>query len=170
VANINFLNFVVSFSLRNLEVSAYFFGHHLPLDQLFVVLVVLHQFVMRAFLHDLAILQHDDFAGVPDRRKTVSDHHDCLIACLLELVECLLDLVFALCVECASSLVEQENLGLADERSRDCNTLLLASREPNATLSHFGLETLREQVFVEYKSQDIGLLASMHQSLLDLLS
>ena len=82
---------------------------------------------MRATFDDFALLHDEDDVGVTDCGEAMSDADHCLQAGLDELIERLLDQVFALGVECGSGLIEQEDLWLPDECPSNGDSLLLTS-------------------------------------------
>jgi len=98
----------------------------------------------------------------------MSDHDHRLLGGLDQRVESLLHLVLTLCIQGTRSLVKQNDLGPADERSGDSDTLLLAAREAHTAFSHLGVEALWEEDGVLDKGERVSLAASLTQPLVDL--
>ena len=55
-------------------------------------------------------------------------------------------------IESTRGLIKQNDLWLADECPRDGDSLLLTSRQTHASLTHFSVKALREQLLVLDKS------------------
>lgn len=122
-------------------------GEKLPLHQLAVQPAAGHQLAVGALLGHAAPVDHHDVVGLLHRAEAVGHHQDG--ALLHGVVESLLDLegtatgsrgpsvtgvsavfthdVFALCVQGAGGLIQDENSRVADQRSGDGHSLLLAS-------------------------------------------
>ena len=71
-----------------------------------------------------------------DSAQSVSNHHHSLTAFADQFVESLLHLVFTLGIQGTRGFVEEQNFGLSDEGSGDCNALFLAAREFDASLAN----------------------------------
>ena len=123
---------------------------------------------MAAFLHDFALLQHDNLVGVPDRGESVGNHDASLLSSLNEFIQGFLDLVLALCVECARGLVKKDHLRLANQGPSDGDTLLLATREPDTSLTNETIEAFREVPFVLDEREAVGHAAGVTEALRDL--
>ena len=82
---------------------------------------------MIAHFHDFTLLEDDNLVSIFDRRESVSDDNASLLTCLHESIQSLLHLVFALGVECAGRLIQEDDLGLTHEGSGDSDALLLAT-------------------------------------------
>ena len=120
----------------------------LSADETLVDTIKLEQVIVTATLHDLAMLHDDDLVGVTDGAQSVSDDDDRLLATLDEQVEGLLHLVLTLSVQSRGSLVQQKKLGLANQSTSDSNTLLLTTRELDATLTDHRVISEWEQVLI----------------------
>ena len=122
----------------------------LELDQLAVETVRRDELLVGAGLRDAAPLEHDDPVRPPDRGETVGDHED--RAAPQQRFDRVLHEAFALRVEGARRLVEDQDLRVAQDRSSDGDALTLAAREARARDPHFGLvalgQGLRELVHV----------------------
>ena len=68
--------------------------------------------------------------------------------------------MLALCVEGGSRLIKEKNLRLADEGASNCDTLLLATRELDTTLSNECFKAQREYGLVLNKFERVCFLAS----------
>ena len=99
---------------------------------------------MRALLDNLALAHDNDLVGVHNCRQAMSDHDHGLLLLLQESVQSLLDLVFALGIECTSGLIEEQDARLADESTSDSDSLLLTTGEAHATLTNQSVQTFRE--------------------------
>jgi len=124
---------------------------------------------MRSLLDHFAVLHHDNLVGITDGGKSVSDDDDRLLASFDQLIKCLLHLMLGLGVQSTGRLVEQEHPRLANEGSRDRNSLLLPSTQADASLTHNRGITIGEELLILDKGVDIGLLATLIDSRLDLL-
>ncbi len=89
---------------------------------------------MTALLDEAALVDHEDVVRRLDRREPVGDHEG--RAAVLELLERLLDLALRVRVERPRGLVEDQDLGVLDDRARDREALPLAAREQGAALAH----------------------------------
>ena len=88
---------------------------------------------MRAALHDLAAVEHDDLVGAHHSAKALRDHEG--RAALHQLVQRLQNEVLGLRVHTRSRVVKDQDTRVEQQRPRDRDTLLLAARERYATLA-----------------------------------
>src|SRR5690606_14483973 len=101
-------------------------------DQPLVGTVDVLHFVVRAALHDLSALHHDDFVAVADGAQAVRDDD----AGAAAPAQALVDVLLSGRVEGARGLVEDQDGRLSDERARDLEALALAAAEVAAALLH----------------------------------
>ena len=99
------------------------------------------QLVVRALLHQLAVVQHHDQVGVADRGQAVGDHERG--AAHHQVVERVEDHGLGLGVDRRGRLVEDQDRRVADEGARDADALALAARELRAALAELGLVARR---------------------------
>ena len=90
---------------------------------------------MVTFFHDLSFLEDDNLVCVSDGREPVGNDNAGLLSSRDQIVKSFLYLVLTLCIKCACSLIQQNDFRLANQGSGDSNTLLLATRQSDATLS-----------------------------------
>src|SRR5262245_496596 len=90
----------------------------------------------RGFVESLevSVPQHHDPIADVERRESVRDHEH--RGALAELAERVADQRFRSDIQRARRLVEDEQVRRAEQRSRDRESLPLASREPAALLAH----------------------------------
>src|SRR5579859_3270139 len=81
-----------------------------------VAALEVEQLLVAALLDHLAVLEHDDSGGVPDRREPVGDHDR--RATGKQPPQALLDQRLGVDVDVRSGLVEDEDAGIGDQRSR----------------------------------------------------
>ena len=98
-----------------------------------VAAVQREQLVVRAALDDLAVLEHQNLIGAPDRRQPVRD--DERRAPLPQRPQAVLDQRLALAVEARRRLVEDQDARVRENRARDGDALPLAARQPHAALA-----------------------------------
>ena len=90
-----------------------------------------------AFFDRLPAIDHQDAAGIDNRRKPVRDHkrrasaHDALQRRLHQFL--------AFLVERAGRLVEEEDRRIFKDRPRDCEALALAARQHDAAFAEHGM-------------------------------
>ena len=92
---------------------------------------------MGTYLGNDAALYHHDLVGLENGREAVRNHD--ARAANHELLEGLLDGVFADGVKGARRLVENQDLGVLQHHARQRQTLLLAARKLQATVAHLRL-------------------------------
>src|SRR6185503_18326706 len=80
---------------------------------------------VRPALDDLPVLEHQDLVGAPDRRQPVRD--DERRASLAQRLQAVLNHRLALAVEARSRLVQDQDLGIGENRARDRHALALAT-------------------------------------------
>ena len=97
---------------------------------------------MIAPLHNLPLVQHANQIGLHDRAESVRNHQHGVP--LFELVDGLLHQPFALRVEGAGGLIENQHLWIAQDCARQAQALPLAATEPVAPLAHQGVVALRQ--------------------------
>ena len=90
------------------------------------------QGLVRAALHDLAALQHDDLVAVANGAEPVGDDQAGAAAA----AQVVVDRLFGRRIERAGGFVEDENRGIVDERARDLEALPLTAAEVAAALFH----------------------------------
>jgi len=93
-----------------------------------------HQFLVRAALGDLAVLENEDLIRVTDRGESVSDDKRC--AAFHQRVEAVLDHRLGFAIERRCGLVEDENPRIGHDGAGDGNALFLAAGEAHASLAH----------------------------------
>ena len=86
-----------------------------------------------AFLDYLAVLNHSDTVALLDCGQAVS--HDNRRAVLHNAIKSALNLLLTLLVQGRSGLIKEQDLGLANDSSRNSNSLLLATRELGALVA-----------------------------------
>ena len=74
---------------------------------------------------DLPIFEEINPVGILDRRESVSDHDRS--PPLHQPIKCLLHELFRLRIERACRLIEDQNLGISEDRTRDGETLFFSS-------------------------------------------
>ncbi len=97
---------------------------------------------MTPLLPDLSFMNDEDSVGLLDRGKTVSD--DQSRAPFEKLLESILDQHLGLRIDGARRLVENQNLGIEGERSRERKELSLSLGQRRATLLDLFLITVRK--------------------------
>ena len=120
---------------------------------------------MGSLLDDVTLAHADDLVCADDCAESVCDHDHCLLLLLEQSVQGLLDLVLAVSVECASSLVKKKDPWSTHKGSGNGNALLLSTRESHAPLTDLGIEPLREQLLV-IEEAAAGLLQGNLQTLI----
>ena len=89
--------------------------------------VCFFQLLEGSFFCDFAGFENEDFGAFFDGRETVgNDNHS---SAHLNIVQCLLNLILGVLIECGGRLIEEEDLGLSDDGSGNRDPLLLAARE-----------------------------------------
>jgi len=116
-------------------------------------------------LHDFTLVEDDNFVSILDGTQAMSDDDHGQLAKLNQLFEGLLDLGLTLGVQGTGGLVQEKNLGLADESTGDGHTLLLPTRELDSSSSDQSLITVRELFSVLDEIVDGGLLADFVKQL-----
>lgn len=145
----------------------YFFFDQLSVDKILVDTVHLDELVVGAALLHLAILHHEDLIGVTDRAKSVRHDHHGLLPRADQLVQSLLNLVFALRVKGRRCLIKKEHLRLANEGTGDGDSLLLSTRELHATLTDQSFVAIGEQGSVVNEVVSTGLATGVIHSFVD---
>src|SRR5262249_60874978 len=129
--------------------------------QLAVSAVDGEQFLMRAALDDLAVLEHQDLVGAADGREPVGDDEGG--AAGAQRLQAILNHRFALAVEARGRLVENQDPRVGENRARDRDALPLPARQPDAALADdrvvAPLEALDELVAVRDPADRLALLA-----------
>ena len=97
---------------------------------------------MAALLDEAPVLEDEDAVGAADRGEAVRDHEGG--AALHQPLQRLLHEPLALRVERAGGLVEQQDLGVLEERARDGDALRLAAGEARAAFADRRVEALRQ--------------------------
>ena len=95
---------------------------------------------MATLLHDPSSIKHHDPIHGAKGREPVCNGND--RAVLAESPERVLNQCFALTVQGACGLIQNQNGRILDEGPRKCHPLTLAAREPKAPLAHNCLEPL----------------------------
>ncbi|GJC95043.1 hypothetical protein ColKHC_03869 [Colletotrichum higginsianum] len=126
----------------------------LQVDQLGVAAVHLHQLGVRALLDDASLVEDVDDVGLLNGAEAMGDGNGG--AALGGLVEGGLDDVLRLGIEGRRGLVQQQDLGVADEGAGDGDALLLAAGEQGALASDDGVEALGHR---HDEVVDVGLAA-----------
>lgn len=124
---------------------------------------------MRALLDHVALAEHDDLVGITDGRQSVRDDDARLRASLDQLIKSLLHLMLRLGIEGTRCLIKQDDLWLPDESPGNGDTLLLATREAHASLTHERVKALWEEQLVLDESERVGLATGFLEAVLDLL-
>jgi hypothetical protein len=99
------------------------------------------QLLVRALLGDLALVEHDDSPGLPDRRQPVRDH-DRGATCQ-QTAQPLLDARLSPDVYVRRGLVEDQDARVGDRRARERDQLPLTRREMSAALAHLRVVAVR---------------------------
>lgn len=126
----------------------------LQVHQLGVPAVLAHQLRVRALLDDPALVEDVDDVGALDGAEAVGDGNGG--AALGRLVQGGLDDVLGLGVEGRRGLVQEQDLGVADQGAGDGDALLLAAREQRALAAHDRVEAVGQR---HDELVDVGLLA-----------
>lgn len=126
----------------------------LQVHQLGVPAVLAHQLRVRALLDDAALVEDVDDVGALDSAEAVGDGNGG--AALGRLVQGGLDDVLGLGVEGRRGLVQEQDLGVADQGAGDGDALLLAAREQRALAAHDRVEAVGQR---HDELVDVGLLA-----------
>lgn len=124
---------------------------------------------MSAFLHDLTLFENDDLVSILDSRESVGNDYASLLSGLHELIKSLLDLMLTLSVKRAGGFVQQDHLGLANQGSSDSDTLFLASRESDTSLTNETIKALREEFHVLNEIEAVGHAACFSEAFHDLI-
>jgi hypothetical protein len=99
--------------------------------------VASHQLVVRAALHDAAVVDDDDLVGAPDRGDAVRDHDRSATAeHAFQLIE---NAPLGGGVHAGQRVVEDDDLGVLGDRARECEPLLLAARQRDPALADLRL-------------------------------
>ena len=98
------------------------------------------ELVVGAALNDVALVHDNDFVGMTYRGQPVGD--DNAGATLHELVKGVLYGLFALGVECAGSLVEDEDGRIFQYRTGDAEALALSTAEVESAVTDGGVVPL----------------------------
>src|SRR5581483_4498510 len=100
------------------------------------------QFLMRAHLANLALVQHDNLVHALNGRKPVRD--DDRGATRHHALDGLLDQLLGFGVNARSRLVEDQDVRIKSERAGERDQLLLADRKSRAAFAHFRRVTIRQ--------------------------
>lgn len=111
-------------------------SYHLLIDA-----VGFDQLRMRPLLHDLALIENQDYVGVLDGTESMSDNKRGSRA--QEQFQTLLDRLFALAVEVAGCLVENEYFWIGENGPCDRDPLTLSTAEFEASFSDTRLVSAR---------------------------
>ena len=87
---------------------------------------------MRALLHNLAFVHHQDQIGIADRTQPVRDDNPRAV----QRREVLMDLMFGDCVEFACRFVQQKDCRIVNEGAGDRHALALSAGEGSATFGY----------------------------------
>ncbi len=122
---------------------------------------------MRTPLKHLACAHDDDLVVVANRRESVgdSDGGDAL----RDAIERLGDRMLRVRVERRGRLVQNQQLGLLDDRTRDRDPLLLPARELAARLADLAVVTLRETLDKVVRARQLGCAHTERLDLVELL-
>ncbi len=99
------------------------------------------QLAMAADFGDAPAVEHDDAAGLFDRRQAVRDHQR--RASLHQRLERRLHVALRFGIERRSRLVQYQHRRILEQRARDRQPLALAARQLDAVLAHQRIESLR---------------------------
>ena len=99
---------------------------------------------MSAGLDDAAVFDDDNHVGAGDRAQPVGD--DEARSSAHQMAEALLNQPLAFRVEIAGGLVENQQLGVGQDRPGDRQSLPLAAAEPHAAFANHGLHTVGHAV------------------------
>src|SRR3954454_24207426 len=102
----------------------------------------LDQRIMRAVFDQTAAFQGEDAIGAADGGQTVRDDQDG--AAFRDLLHVVMDDPLAFIVECAGGFVEDQDPGIAYQRTGDRDALALPARERRAALAHRRIVALGE--------------------------
>lgn len=112
----------------------------LRMNQTMVYAFLEHQLLVGTFFTIPAVFHDDDLVRAADGGQTMSDH-DCSAIFGYTIEGCLHD-PFSLNIDRTGRLIENENLGLADDTPRDGNSLALSSTQCDSTFTNSGRVTL----------------------------
>eukprot|EP00670_Eutreptiella_braarudii_P010422 CAMPEP_0174314488 /NCGR_PEP_ID=MMETSP0810-20121108/5672_1 /TAXON_ID=73025 ORGANISM="Eutreptiella gymnastica-like, Strain CCMP1594" /NCGR_SAMPLE_ID=MMETSP0810 /ASSEMBLY_ACC=CAM_ASM_000659 /LENGTH=258 /DNA_ID=CAMNT_0015423595 /DNA_START=3686 /DNA_END=4458 /DNA_ORIENTATION=- len=112
---------------------------------------------MGACLEDLPLIHDDDAVAVLDARQTVRDSDDRHVAGLDDLVQRVLDLLFAHVVQGTGCLVQQQDRGVAYDAARDGDPLLLPPAQLRAPEAHICVVAVGQP---QDRGVDVGALGS----------
>src|SRR5258708_6710787 len=108
--------------------------------KLSVAAAAAQQVLVGAVLRDASALDGQDAVGDPHRHQPVRDDEDG--AALHDLAHVVVDDFFALVVECAGRLVEDQDARVADQRPCDRDALALPARQRAAAFADHGVVTV----------------------------
>ena len=120
----------------------------LSLHEFFILSVFVDEFLMGSHFDDFSFIEKEDDVCVFDGAQSVSDDERGDFFVFDDVVDGLLDFVFAFGVECAGGFVENEDFAVFHERPRDRDSLFLAARNFRASFAHERFEAVREKRLV----------------------
>src|SRR5690606_9888630 len=112
------------------------------------------EFLVRAALDDAALVHHEDLVGGLDGGEAVRDDEGGAPAA--EVLEAVADEGLALGVEAGGGLVEDEDAGVGDDRTRDGDALPLSAGELDAALADDGVVAVVEALDELIAVRDAG--------------
>ena len=92
-----------------------------------------HQFIMGAHRQQASLVHNGNPVRVPDRGQAMGNHQGGTPGS--ESWHRFLDQILALCIQCASGLIQQQHWRIGQQRPGDGKTLLLATGQPQAGIS-----------------------------------
>lgn len=126
---------------------------------------------MRTSLNNFTILHDSDNVGVLDSGETMSNTNNSLITRSDKLINGLLYKMLTFRIQCRGSLIKQQKLWLSDQSSSNGDSLLLAAREFDASLTNQSIKALRELVLILDELEAVSLSAGFFKHFCsDLLS
>ena len=115
-------------------------SHLLHVVEALVVAIEGEERIVRAALHDAPFVEHQNFVGMADGRKAVGDGDGGTGG--HEAFERFLHQTFALGVERRGGLVENEDVGIFQNGTRNGHPLPLSARKSTAPIAHGGVVAL----------------------------
>ena len=107
-----------------------------------------HQFLEGALLGYPTLVEYDDTVAMADGGEAVGDDH----TRALQGVEVVADRLLCDIVECTRGLVEEDDVGLRDQGSRNEQALLLSATKSATTLAHHGVKSHRHATHIVLKT------------------
>ena len=119
---------------------------HLSTHQISIWRTTLQQLLMPSTSHHHSILTHEDHVTVHDRAQTMRHSHHSTRMTLPPTIQCLQELLLVLAVQRTRRLVQQQNRGVTQNRTRQRQSLFLTTRHGLARRAQIRLKPIRHLV------------------------